>query len=245
MPLPAVRALSLGLLVIVWSGLALALGPAHLPSPWAVVSRIGALAGTGELFRDIGVTLARVAVSFLVAMAIGTAAGLAMARAERLDSLLDPWLVIALNVPALVTIILCYIWFGLGELAAIVAVAANKIPTVVVTIREGGRAFDAGLIEVAEAFGISRRRRLTRIYLPQLYPFLMAAARSGLALIWKIVLVVELLGRSNGVGFRLGIYFQFFDITGILAYTAAFAAVVLTLESWVLRPLDRRANRWR
>jgi NitT/TauT family transport system permease protein len=73
----------------------------------------------------------------------------------------------------------------------------------------------------------------------------MAAARSGLALIWKIVLVVELLGRSNGVGFQLGTFFQFFDITGILAYTFAFAAVVLVVEAILMRPLERRLTRWR
>ena len=84
-----------------------------------------------------------------------------------------------------------------------------------------------------------------KVYLPQLYPYLMAAARSGLALIWKIVLVVELLGRSNGVGFQLNVFFQFFDIESILAYTLAFAAVILVVEAAGLRPLERRLNRWR
>jgi NitT/TauT family transport system permease protein len=74
---------------------------------------------------------------------------------------------------------------------------------------------------------------------------LFAAARNGLALIWKIVLVVELLGRSNGVGFQLGNYFHFFDIKGILAYTFAFAALILALEALALRPLERKLNRWR
>ena len=73
----------------------------------------------------------------------------------------------------------------------------------------------------------------------------MAAARSGLALIWKIVLVVELLGRSNGVGFQLGTFFQFFDIRSILAYTLSFAAVILLVEGSVMRPLERRLTRWR
>ena len=73
----------------------------------------------------------------------------------------------------------------------------------------------------------------------------MAAARGGLALIWKIVLVVELLGRSDGVGFQLGTFFQFFDITSILAYTLAFAAVVLTVEAMMMRPLDHQVSRWR
>ena len=73
----------------------------------------------------------------------------------------------------------------------------------------------------------------------------MASARSGLALIWKIVLVVELLGRSDGVGFQLGTFFQYFDIRGVLAYTLAFAAVVYLVEGLLLRPLDRRFARWR
>ena len=100
-------------------------------------------------------------------------------------------------------------------------------------------------MQVAEVYRVGWRRTLTRVYLPQLYPYLMAAARGGLALIWKIVLVVELLGRSSGVGFQLGTYFQFFDIESILAYTLAFAIVVLALEWVALRPLERRLTRWR
>ena len=73
----------------------------------------------------------------------------------------------------------------------------------------------------------------------------MGAARSGLALIWKIVLVVELLGRSDGVGFQLSIYFQYFDISAILAYTLAFIGIIFIIESAILRPLEVRLTRWR
>jgi len=59
------------------------------------------------------------------------------------------------------------------------------------------------------------------------------------------VLVVELLGRSNGVGFKLGIFFQFFDITSILAYSFAFIAVVMAIEYLIIAPLDRRLLEWR
>jgi NitT/TauT family transport system permease protein len=81
--------------------------------------------------------------------------------------------------------------------------------------------------------------------LPELFPFIIAAARSGLALIWKIVLVVELLGRGNGVGFQIGTFFNLFDVASILAYTIAFVAVIQFIELAILRPLERRANQWR
>ena len=73
----------------------------------------------------------------------------------------------------------------------------------------------------------------------------MTAARTGLALIWKIVLVVELLGRSNGMGYQLHLYFQMFDVAGILAYSMAFIAVVQCIEWLCLAPLDRAALRWK
>ncbi|MES9894069.1 MAG: ABC transporter permease subunit [Candidatus Thiodiazotropha endolucinida] len=81
--------------------------------------------------------------------------------------------------------------------------------------------------------------------MPQLYPYLITAARSGLSLIWKIVLVVELLGRSDGVGFQLSTFFQFFDITSILAYTLAFVFVIYSIESLLMRPLENYLSRWR
>lgn len=231
--------------VLLWELVASVSASPLLPGPIAVASNLQRHLMSGELGWHLAITLWRVAVSFVIAMAIGTSLGIVMGRSRRLDSVLDNFLVIGLNIPALVTIILCYIWFGLTEVAAIMAVAVNKIPTVTVTVREGARAVDKQLLEVAKVFRVGPGRTLGRVYLPQLYPYMMAAARSGLALIWKIVLVVELLGRSNGVGFQLGTYFQFFDIPSILAYTLAFAAVILALEGFALRPLERRLARWR
>jgi NitT/TauT family transport system permease protein len=87
--------------------------------------------------------------------------------------------------------------------------------------------------------------RLRHVLLPQLAPYIAAAARSGLSLVWKIVLVVELMGRSNGVGFEIGVAFQLFDVTRILAYALAFIAVMLTIETFLVQPLERHAARWR
>jgi NitT/TauT family transport system permease protein len=238
--------LSLLLLLALWQVAAsLAANPRLMPPPTAVLARIGAEALSGELPWHLAVTLLRVGASFVLAMSLGIVIGIVMGRVRLADELGQPWLVFFLNLPALVTIVLAYIWIGLIESAAVLAVALNKIPNVVVTVREGSRALDTGLLEMAEVFRVPWRRRLADVILPQLYPYLAAAARSGLALIWKIVLVVELLGRSQGVGFQLGVFFQLFDVTGILAYALAFIAVVQLIEWGILQPLERRVNRWR
>jgi NitT/TauT family transport system permease protein len=134
---------------------------------------------------------------------------------------------------------------GLTETAAIAAVALNKIPIATVTVREGARSLDQGLDDMAQVFRMSRWVRMRHVVLPQLAPYLAAAARSGLSLVWKIVLIVELLGRPNGVGFEIGVAFQLFDVTKILAYALAFVAVMLLIETFLVQPLERHVSRWR
>ncbi len=216
-----------------------------LPTPLAVLEFARMEMYSGELGHHLGATLRRVAISFTFAMLIGSAIGIFMGRSRTTNQFLDPWLIFFLNIPALVVIILSYVWFGLGEATAIFAIAVNKIPNVVVTLREGARTLDQEYLEMARSFNLNRRKMLLYITLPQLVPYFTVAARSGISLIWKIVLVVELLGRSDGVGFQLHLYFQLFDVTGILAYSFSFIAVMLLIEYGLLQPLERGSNRWR
>lgn len=215
------------------------------PGPAAVARSIIAEAEDGTLFLQLGITLARVAVSFAVAMALGTALGIALGRSPRLDRWLHPWVVVLLNVPAHVVIILTYVWLGLVETALLVAVAANKIPNVAVTLREGARALDRDLAEMAQVYRLGPWTTLREVILPQLAPYLLAAARNGLALIWKIVLVVELLGRPDGVGYAISYHFQLFDVSALLGYSLVFTAIMLAADVLVLQPLEVHARRWR
>jgi NitT/TauT family transport system permease protein len=240
------RLLSLVAFVVVWwVASRIAASPTMLPSPQSVLAFVWHECVNGGLPRAFAATLARVIVAFVLAMAGGTIVGYLTGRSERMNLWLDPWVVIALNLPVLVVIVLAYIWVGLNDVAAVLAVIVAKAPTVVVTVREGTRALDPGLAEMAAAFRLPRWRRLRFVVLPQLLPYLAAAGRSGLSITWKIVLVVELLGRPNGVGYALNLYFQNFNVTGILAYGLAFAGMMLLVEAAILQPLERRASAWR
>lgn len=239
------RLWSIVVFVAVWQIASLFSDPDTLPAPLVVLQSLWEHLTQGELLASLAITMQRVLLAFLLAMGIGTLLGFWMGRSKSADAALDSILILGLNIPALVTIILCYVWIGLNEVAAVVAVAVNKIPTVMVTVREGAKAIDRELLDVARAYRLPRLKTLSKVYLPQLYPYLMAAARSGLSLIWKIVLVVELLGRSNGVGFQIGTFFQFFDVKSILAYTISFATIIMMIEFLLIQPLERRANRWR
>ena len=236
---------SIVLLLAIWYGVALALAKPTLPSPAHVAEVFWQATVSGELPYHLGATLLRLIVSFSLAMLLGCAIGIILGKNKTLDAFFDNWLVIFLNIPALVTIILCYVWFGLEESAAILAVVINKLPNVIVTIREGARSLDKDLLEMAQSYRFSKSKTYLHVIWPQLHPFVMAATRSGLALIWKIILVVELLGRSNGMGYQLHLFFQLFDVASLLAYSFAFVAVIQVIEMLLLKPLDRASQRWR
>ena len=239
------RIYSLAALIAVWA-LAAALAQSRLlPGPLTVGAATLADIRSGELPFQMGCTLGRVISSFAIAMVLGTIAGYAMGRSKTVDRYADSWLIVLLNMPALVTIIFAYIWIGLNETAAILAVAINKLPNVIVVMREGARALDPELDEMAKAFQFTWFSRMRHVVIPQLAPYLAASSRSGLSIVWKIVLIVELIGRPNGVGFVLGSAFSLFDMAKILSYAISFIVVMLVIESLLVQPLERRAIRWR
>ena len=237
------RLASLLALIALWYVLSQHADPRTFPGPAAVWSAMWAEGAT--LPYNLAITLVRVAVSFAVAMAVGSALGLVMGRVRSADDVIDPWLIVLLNLPALVIIVLAYVWGGLTEAAGIVAVVLNKLPNTAVTVREGARSLDRGLDEMAQVFRMSAGTRLRHVVIPQLAPYLAAATRSGLSLVWKIVLVAELLGRSNGVGAEIYTAFQLFDVARILAYAIAFVVVMVAIETFLVQPLERYVSRWR
>lgn len=226
-------------LALLWQGTAWLIASDDFPSLLIVLKSLQYHLFEGEMVANVLITLKRVLLSFIIAMILGGSIGIVMGVNSWVNRLSDSLLIILLNIPALVTILLCYIWIGLVETAAIAAVVINKVPTVVVMIREGARTVDKDLLAVAKIYKLSPSKSFFKVFLPQLYPFIIASARSGLSLIWKIVLVVELLGRSDGVGFALNTLFQFFDIAGIIAYTIAFIVIVLLIETLCFKPFDK------
>lgn len=244
-PMPVVL-LSLGGLVLIWVMAAWLTGdPAVLPDPVAVWRIALAEIQSGELPRHLLATLLRVAAAFALAMVFGTIIGLLLGFYPRLNRWFGPWLVVLLNIPALVMIVLCYLWIGLNEVAAVTAVALNKMAMVSVTLREGVHALDPRLAEMARVFAMRPLAALRHVTLPQLWPYFAASMRNGLAIIWKIVLVVEFLGRSDGIGFQIHLYFQLFETGYVLAYALSFVVLMLALEYGLLQVWERHMTRWR
>jgi len=240
-------AASLGAFVLLWHVVAMIADDVRrFPGPLVVFETMQRLSASGQLWPHIFVTLQSLIAAFTLAMVIGSVIGILLGKFPRADRFFDPWLILFLNLPAIVIITLCLIWGGMNQTSIITAVALNKIPNTAVTMREGTRALSRDLDEMAHMYNFGWWKTLRHVTVPQLAPYFATAARAGLALIWKIVLVVEAFGgRGKGVGYQIISAFQDFDVATILAYALTFILIVQVIESLLVQPMIAKVNKWR
>lgn len=231
--------------VIFWGLLSQTLPPEIFPGPIETARTLwGEIAG-GSVWKDLIMTMLRVVAGLLLAMIMGVPVGVLMGLNRRAEAVLDVWVMIGLTVPSLCYAIMAFIWFGLNESAAIIAIAVTAAPSITINIWEGVKNVDTRLVAMAKVFEATRPTIVRRVLMPQILPYVMASARFGLGIIWKITVLVELIGRPNGVGFKLFYWYQLADMRQVLAWTLLFTIIMLMIELMILKPIERRIFAWR
>jgi len=238
-------AASVATLILIWTVAAALMPPKVLPPPWAVLRAMGELTQTAELWSDIAVTLGRIALAFGIGMMAALVLGTAMAISPAAGVFFRVWIVCGITVPAIVTILTVYMVVGMNDRGAVLGAALTVVAFLAINIREGIKGIDTRLVQMAQVFRASRWQMARQVVGPQIAPMLLASARFGVGLVWKMVLFVELLGRGNGVGFRIEYYFQLFEMVHVLAYAMSFVIVMLVIEVGIFGVIERRIFRWR
>lgn len=242
---PIVNAASVLTLLLIWYVGSLILPSTVLSSPLEVTLTLWEQLQKPAIWGDMGVTLRRIALAFVLAMGVSMVLGFSMALSRFAGVFFRVWVVVGITVPALVIMLTVYMIAGLTETAAVLGAALPVIPVLTINIREGVAGIDLRLYEMATAFRASQRQIITGVVAPQIAPVLIASTRFGIGLIWKMVLFVELLGRSDGIGYKIEFYYQMFNMRQVLAHALSFLFVMLFIEVVILGSLERRAFRWR
>jgi NitT/TauT family transport system permease protein len=239
------RAISLAALVAVWFIASLFFDDSVLPGPARVFGALLKNLGDPETYFHLEKTVVRVIAGMLIAVVVGLIVGLLMGLSKFGEEFLDSWVLVAFTVPSVVYGILAILWFGLNDVAAIVAIGVTAAPAVAINMWQGVKAIDLSLVRMGQAFHFSRSSILRKLVVPQVIPYLLAAFRYALGLAWKIATVVELIGLSSGVGYQLSYWFGLFNMTQVLAWTILFTLVLLIIEFAILKPAEHRLTRWR
>jgi NitT/TauT family transport system permease protein len=219
--------------------------PFQLPPPFDVVREMWEILGAGDFWENFWATIKHLAIGFTIAFVLGTALGISMGRSAYWNGFFRDYVMVTLTMPGLVFALVAVMIFGLSALGPIVAIVLTSMPHITVNVVEGVRAIPRDLLDMATAYGVDRRTRLRSVIFPALAPYLFTAVRYGFAIAWKITALTELFGGADGVGIQIRVEFQFFNITGVVAWAFFLVAFALITERLVLTRLEERFFRWR
>lgn len=174
-----------------------------MPPPSRLLKTLYDLAITGELWKHIGATLARVAAGFALGTIIGTLVG-ALAGASRLaKDIIDPTLQGLRSVPSIAWVPLFILWLGIFEESKIALIAVGCFFPVYLGVFGAISSVDRKTVEVGRIFRLSQFQLVRRILLPAILPAYVLALRQGLGLGWMFVVAAEFMGASEGLGYLL------------------------------------------
>jgi NitT/TauT family transport system permease protein len=239
------RVLSIASLLALWLILAFVFPPTIVPGPVPVFKAMARNITSGQAFYHLYKTLLRVGFGLILTMLLGIGSGTVMGLSRKGEVFLDSWVMVGLTVPAIVYSIVCLLWFGLNEMAAIIAIGIAAFPAVTISIWQGIKAMDMQLVSMGQAFNLSKSAIIRKIIFPQLLPHILASMRYALGICWKICTTVELIGMSSGVGFQLNYWFGLFSMSQVFAWTLLFLLVMFAIEYLLFKPLEQRLTRWR
>ncbi|HSC25714.1 MAG TPA: ABC transporter permease [Vicinamibacterales bacterium] len=231
------------ILVVWWFG-SVVLPPDVVPPPLQVLQTMGTLLASGDAWLHLRKTLTRILLGFTASALLGIGIGLLMGLSRRMAMYLEVWVTFVITIPSLCWAIIALAWFGLRDSAAVFTIVAITCPPIAVNFWSGVRHVDMSLVEMARAFRARRGLIVRRVVLPQLVPYAIAATRYGLPLAWKMAIIAEMLGLSNGVGYMLIYWFHVLNMVQVFAWMLLFTSVMLTVEYLVIKPLERASLRW-
>jgi NitT/TauT family transport system permease protein len=239
------RWIAIAIILAAWQVAAVARDSRVLPTPGRVWIEFWQILSTASFADDLWASMVRILVGFAAAMLTGTIAGILMGSRRSWDEFLRDLVVFGLALPGLVYALIAVMLFGQAVWAPVLAIMLTSYPFVAVNVREGVRALDKNLLEMAQIYRVGRWDLISRIIIPSLLPFIFAGIRLGFSIAWKVNTLVEVFGSTNGVGWQIRASFDSYSVHGMLAWTFIFGGAMLFIEYYILTPAERYFSRWR
>ena len=210
-----------------------------IPSPAAALLRLGQLICTLPFWQQVSLSLLRILTGFALALVLGAVFGALTARSSLADTLLSPALRTVRAIPVASFIILLFVLMS-KEYIPTVTSFLMVLPVVWSNVDQGVRSTDIQLLEMAQVFRLSRRKVLRHIWLPQVAPFFLAAARTGMGLAWKAGVAAEVLAAPRlGIGRALYEAKVYLETADLFAWTAVIVCISVVLEKGLVWLIGR------
>jgi NitT/TauT family transport system permease protein len=214
--------------------------PRLFPPLEVVAAAFVRLTASGALPHHVLDTLLRLLAGFALAAVVGVAIGIAMGRSRLAEDTLLPLISIGAPIPGIAYAPLFLLWFGLGNVSAVLLVAFVSTFPIVFNTWTGVKAVKEIWVRSALAMGADDRRLFAKVILPGALPYILTGLRLGLAQAWRILVGVEMLAAVPwGLGWMIFGAREFLNTDVMLAGVVVIGAIGLALEKLVFQRLER------
>lgn len=233
------------MIIIVWQSIGIMgfVSGTILPTPIAIFQSFVELIVTGELWGNMQISIWRAALGFLIGTGLGLLLGVIVGFSRNSEQVVDPSLQMLRTVPHLAVAPLFILWFGFGEVSKILLIAKGAFFPIYVNAFLGIRSVDSKLFEVARVLEFSRMKQVTKLILPAALPNILLGVRLSLGVAWLGLVVAELMGSSEGIGYMIMDARQFSHTEIVFVGIIIFAVVGKITDSFV-RYLEVNLLKW-
>ncbi|MFW5976552.1 MAG: ABC transporter permease [Bacillota bacterium] len=234
------------LIFLVWTILSRLYIPLILPSPGETFTALNDLYRSGELLRNLLITVRRTLIGFSLAVFTGIFMALILNKSLVLKLIFRPIITVIQITPPVIWLALAVIWFGIADnFTPVFLIFIVTFPIIFINIYEGLQNLDNKLIEMAEVYGMTRKQIYIQIFFPGLVPYLVSSVSVGLAFAWKSSIFAEFLGSNSGIGYALSTANSNLNTPKLFAWTLILIVLMLLVEYLIIRPLQGNISRWR
>ena len=214
-----------------------------LPAPRDVLAAGRRLAGTGELWTNLGVSFARALAGLVVGGGLGFAFGLSNGLSALSERLSDATIQMVRNVPHLALIPLVILWFGIEEEAKLVLVALGVFFPVYLNTLHGIRSVDPGLLEMGRVYGMGSGELFRRVIFPGALPSVFVGLRYALGIMWLTLIVAETISAQSGLGY-MAMQAREFMLVDVVVLAIVIYALLGKAADSATRLLERTFLAW-
>lgn len=240
-----IKVLGVASLLLAWQLATINTSDMVLASPLATLKTLGLLINSAAFWQSMYTTILRLITALLLGAGIGFVLGLWSGRNVHVKAFLEPYRWLLMSIPPVIVVLLAMLWFGMGNHMVIFITVLLLTPTIYVNTQKGVEQIDPSWIELAHVYKFTWLQRIHRIYIPAISAPLCASlviiCCSGV----RIIVLAEVLGASNGLGYELANARGNFDISELYAWVTTSLLLVALLEIVIFKPIQNHLLRWR
>ena len=176
-------------------------GSIYFPPLGVIAARFVELWGFDHIVGDLVPSLRRLLLGYGLAVVLGVSAGLVLGAVRPVQQAVQPFAEFLRSLPAVVLIPFAMLVFGRTDTMRVSVIMVGAVWPILLNTVDGVRGVDAGMLDMARAYGVGPWGRIRNVVVPAALPRVVAGMRTSLSIAIILMVVTEMVGGRNGVGY--------------------------------------------